>query len=267
MSKHHFKKVKRSALLFLFLSLITLGIYSAVVLSKVKKEYDLLSEDSPSHKSFAPYVVIFLLGFITLGIVPLIYLGYLSDAYGELLREEGIKKPKISYGTFVLWCVFGSLIIVGPFIAFHKLFKVAAILKTKSNERAEAYRILEEKKEKGEADVALAEDSPAVMPSEVPANVVPTSIKGEEGPAALSAMRSIPGPQTMVLPPLDPAAPVDPMSMLLAKYATCPPGTFAVRVKPSSPVLRTFAKKEDAIAFAKELAALRKVSVQYRKKQ
>lgn len=268
MKTYEFAKVHRSAILFLLWNLITLGISGCVVLSRVKKEYDILSEESPSKRKFAPYLPIYLLGFLSLGIVPLIYLGFLNEAYGELHREEGLQKPKIGYTSFVLWNVLGIFILVGPWIAFHRFFRVCAQLKTKHNEKAKMVRELEEKRSRGEPDVALAEDAPAVMPSEIPANVIPSVVKGEEkqGPAASSAIRATPGPQTIVLPPLDASSPVDPISLVLAKYAACPSGTYAVRLKPSSPVLRTFEDKEDAIAFAKELAAIRNVSVQYKKK-
>lgn len=95
----------RSLLKFILLSIITLGIYGLVVL---------------------------IFSWLTMGIVPLVWAHRFSNRVGsELLRRN--LPYQFDAGTFWLWNVLGSLIVVGPFVYTHKLLTAMNMLCTDYN--------------------------------------------------------------------------------------------------------------------------------------
>lgn len=112
-----YKNKKRSGVLFAFLSLITLNIYCLVVINKVRKEVDYFT-----NKKSKPFWPVWVLGFISLGIAPLIYVSLLSNRIEEKARQLEIARPKTSFASTFNFAFFGILFIIGPFIGFHKMF-------------------------------------------------------------------------------------------------------------------------------------------------
>ena len=112
-----YKNKKRSGALFTLLSLITLNIYCLVVINQVRKEVDYFT-----NKKSKPFWPIWILGFITLGIAPLIYISLLSNRIEEKATQLEISKPRTSFASTFNFAFFGILFIVGPFIGFHKMF-------------------------------------------------------------------------------------------------------------------------------------------------
>lgn len=112
-----YKNKKRSGVLFTFLSLITLNIYCLVVINKVRKEVDYFT-----NKKSKPFWPIWILGFISLGIAPLIYVSLLSNRIEEKARQLEIARPRTSFASTFNFAFFGILFIIGPFIGFHKMF-------------------------------------------------------------------------------------------------------------------------------------------------
>lgn len=107
---------KRNIALFVLLNTLTLGIYGLVVLSMMSSEIEQICEGDG--KKQMPYILAWLLGAVTLGIVPLIWfrtaMNRLQDnayRYGDLVR------PQYSGDSYVLWFLLGIFIVVGPIVA------------------------------------------------------------------------------------------------------------------------------------------------------
>lgn len=110
----------RSLLKFVLLSIITLGIYGIVVMSKVSTDINLIASKYDGKKTMHYCLVLFIFSWLTFGIVPLVWGHRISARIGDELIRRGID---YSFGasTFWLWNILGSLIIVGPFVYTHKL--------------------------------------------------------------------------------------------------------------------------------------------------
>lgn len=124
----------RSLLKFVLLSIITLGIYGIVVMSKVSTDINLIASKHDGKKTMHYCLVLFVFSWLTLGIVPLVWGHRISARIGDELTRRGI-----DYGfgasTFWLWNILGSLIIVGPFVYTHKLLKSMNLLSEDYNKK------------------------------------------------------------------------------------------------------------------------------------
>lgn len=106
---------------YILLSLITFGIYGIVVMFRLVDNVNTVASPYDG-KNTMNYLVMILLGIVTAGIYPLIWYHQLSDRVGIEVRRRNISSD-FSSNTFWLWYVLGSLIIVGPFIYYDRLFK------------------------------------------------------------------------------------------------------------------------------------------------
>jgi hypothetical protein len=79
----------------------------------------------------------FLLGIITLGIYNLVWLYKLANRLQNNAQKYNLTF-KESGGAVLLWYIFGSLIIVGPFIAMHIIIKNTNALAKEYNKKAQA---------------------------------------------------------------------------------------------------------------------------------
>lgn len=77
------------------------------------------------------------LSLITFGIAPLVWFHKLSNRIGDELLFRRIDYS-FSADSFWGWYFFGSLIIVGPFIYFHKLLKAMNLINGAYNTRMNA---------------------------------------------------------------------------------------------------------------------------------
>ena len=106
---------------FFFLSLITLGIYGIVVLSRVSTEINITASRYDGKRTMHLFAMT-MLAPITLGIYAWVWEHQFSQRVGDEARRRGMATT-FGAKTFWLWGVLGSLIIVGPFVYTHKLFK------------------------------------------------------------------------------------------------------------------------------------------------
>ena len=120
-------KTNKSLVKFIFLSLITFGIYSIVVMSSVSNSINTVAERYDGRHTMHYCLILFIFAPLTMGIVPLIWYNKISNRIGRELRRRGIDYS-FSCAHFWLWNVLGSLIYVGPFIYYHKLFKATNLL-------------------------------------------------------------------------------------------------------------------------------------------
>lgn len=112
---------------FFFLSIVTCGIYGLIAMSSVSSDINTVASKHDGRHTMHFCLVAFLFSWLTFGIVPFVWLCKLSGRIGNELDRR-----KIDYGfgagTFWGWGFFGSYIIVGPFIFYHKLFKAMNLL-------------------------------------------------------------------------------------------------------------------------------------------
>lgn len=199
-----YRHCKRSGVGFLFLGLITLEIYPIVVLSHVRKEVNELNANNGVKKQM-PFILAYLLGLITCGIVPLVWCTRMAGKIEIAALERKITAPRLTKAFFACWIIFGSYIIVGPFIAFHRFFKVLNLVESYENEKAASEtKSVEIKDEmKGEMDGSVAPaavDAPAAPLPEAPEEKAPESpypnlpsYEAKE-PAPIKTVRTAPAP-------------------------------------------------------------------------
>ena len=105
----------------MILNILTLGVYSVFFFTPLADELDKISPKKDRSKTmsfFAAYV----LAFFTASIVMTYWHYQIADRIDDALSECGIPMD-FGTGDFWGWYFFGSLILVGPFIYFHKLCK------------------------------------------------------------------------------------------------------------------------------------------------
>ena len=120
-------KTNRGLIKFILLSLITLGIYGLVVMSTVSTDINIIASRYDGKKTMHFCLLVFLISWLTLGIGVLVWHHRICARIGNELSRR-----RISYsfgaGTFWGWEILGALIVVGPFIYLHKLFKAMNLL-------------------------------------------------------------------------------------------------------------------------------------------
>ena len=124
---------KRSLWKMVLFGILTLGIYPAVIWSRMVTELNILASRHDGRRTM-PYFAMMMLAPITLGIFTFVWMHKLCGRIeGELLRRD----LDYSFGPrhFWLWNILGSLILVGPFIFLHKLCKAMNLLNKDFNDR------------------------------------------------------------------------------------------------------------------------------------
>lgn len=116
----------------MILNILTLGIYGVVFFMPFSFDLDKIAPRRDGSKTMN-YFLAYVLSFFTLNIV-LTYWHYQIAAR----IEDALSRRRISYefktSDFWLWFFFGSLILVGPFVYFHKLCKAMNLLCADYNE-------------------------------------------------------------------------------------------------------------------------------------
>ncbi len=232
-----YKHTNRSGVLFVFLGIITLGVYPVVLLSHVRKEVSSLLDGKGVGKQM-PFVWAYLLGFITLGLAPLIWICRMANKIEMAALEKKITSPRLS-GAYMLWAYFGVVILIGPFLAYHRFFALLNRVEGRANE---------EEQEKVENKISPAKQD---MLKEVK--------KASEGefpePASQTpALAQTPYPQ------LDQRIFDEQANENEKPWAPSPKGNVRGRkwrVR-SNGQIKVFDTKEEAVAYAKSLLAERK---------
>ncbi len=131
-----YKHCKRSGIAFIFLGIITLGIYPIVVLSHVRTEVNALNGNNGVKKQM-PFFWAYVLGLITYEIVPIVWLARMAEKIQIAALERKVTSTRISKTFVVCWLLFGSYIIVGPFLVFCRFFKLLNLVEQAENKRLE----------------------------------------------------------------------------------------------------------------------------------
>ncbi len=119
---------------FIFLSIITLGIYSLVVMSSLSNDINIAASRYDGKRTMHYCLLAFIVSPITLGIASVVWFHKISNRIGRELKRRNIAY-NLSAADFWLWYVIGSIIIVGPFIYIHKLFKAANLMCADYNQK------------------------------------------------------------------------------------------------------------------------------------
>ena len=263
----HFPHVRRSAFLFLFLGLLTLGIYPLVVLTHAGKEVNEITKNKPEMKRSMNFVGVFFLGLITLGIVPAVWLYRLAKKVGRLAKDNGIQKPSVSGGCVLALCYFFGWLILTSLIGFHKFFATLNKLESTLNDKASveakveaAKEILDEKaraevqaeiakeNEALPAPVEMKEEAPkeevlqeGIEPFEYVTDVTPKEIKEGNGNPDIAAVYHVARKEEI--------------------------RKWKVRLAHSNQPPKLFDTEEEALAYAKGLAARRHATVRIKSRE
>ncbi len=229
-----YKHVRRSGILFIFLSIITLSIWTLICLSMVNRDVNKFAK-----RKMCPYWIVWILSLIFLFIPTIIWMSTLSRRIEEEALELGITSPRTGFGKFFNWCFFGAFIVIGPWIAFCSTFRTLNAVLRRLN---------------------LAE--PVVKPVVAPVEKPATAEEKKEQP-------STPTPDVIIVRPAEPKpAPAEtkPEDIKLLEQKKEPAVIFEgsatpeatkkwrVRYANSKNAVMSFATQEEAINFAKELA-------------
>ena len=127
-------KTNKSLAKYIFLSIITFGIYGLVVMSSLSSDINITASKYDGKKTMHYCLLAFIIGPITFGIAYLVWFHRISERLGCDLKRRNIA---YSFGAsdYWLWNVIGSIIVVGPFIYYHKLFKAANLICADYNEK------------------------------------------------------------------------------------------------------------------------------------
>ena len=124
-------RTNRSLLKYIFLGIVTLGIYDLWVLYTLAEDLNILAYKHDGKRTMN-VMLVDALASCTLGISVLVWNHKMAKRIGDELQFRNIDY-KINSGTYWLWGVLGSFIIVGPFIYTHKLLKAMNLLCTSYN--------------------------------------------------------------------------------------------------------------------------------------
>ncbi len=127
-------KTNKGLLKYILLSAITFGIYSIVVMSSVSSDVNVVASRYDGKKTMHYCLLFFLVAPITAGIASIVWRHKISNRIGNELKRRGIDY-NFSASTYWLWNVLGTLIVVGPLVYLHKLFKATNLMCADYNTR------------------------------------------------------------------------------------------------------------------------------------
>ena len=127
-------KTNRGLLKFILLSLITLGIYGIVAMSSISNDINVIASRYDGKKTMHYCLLSFIVAPLTLFIGFIVWFHKLSNRIGDELKRRSIDY-NFSAGSFWLWNVLGSLILVGPFVYTYKLLTAMNMLSKDYNEK------------------------------------------------------------------------------------------------------------------------------------
>lgn len=264
-----FRHTRRSIILFLLLTPFTLCIYPIVVLCHVGKEVNQMNEGKEGYRRSMFFFGAFLLGFITLGIVPIVWMCRVAGKIGRAAVEHKVFHPHVS-GAFFFWMFFFLCwTIVCPIVALCKFFHTL-----NKTEKAINAEIDLASKEEAKAEILPAKEGgePAALPETAPAEAAVVEKAPEakpEEPVAEEPKEEEPLPYEHVteLPPEE-ISKDDPRSEIASVYHVADRDEirkWRVRIPGSDTAVKIFDTREEALAYAKGLAARKHATVRVKR--
>lgn len=127
-------RTNRGMVKFFLLSLITFGIYAIVALSNVSEDINQVASPRDGKHTMHYCLIFFIFSWLTCGIAPLVWMHRLCNRMGDELKARELPYS-IDAMTFWGWGFLGSLIVVGPFVFYHKFFKAMNLINKDYNEK------------------------------------------------------------------------------------------------------------------------------------
>ena len=126
--------INRGLAKFFFLTLITLGIYGIVIMTKISCEINTVATRYDGRKTTNYLWILLLWSWLTLGIAPLVWSHCLSERIGNELKRRQIP---YSFGSadFWLWNILGSFVGFLPLVYIHKLLSAMNMLNADYNQK------------------------------------------------------------------------------------------------------------------------------------
>lgn len=126
-------QTNRSMWKLMILNILTLGFYSIVFFIPLSFDLDKVDPKRNRDKTMN-YLVAHIASVFTFAIIVDIWHHHIADRVDEALDRRNIDY-EFNTGDFWKWFLFGSLILVGPFIYFHKLCTAMNLLCQSYNEK------------------------------------------------------------------------------------------------------------------------------------
>ncbi len=120
-------KTNRGLLKYILLSIITFGIYGIVLFSSISTDINVIAGRYDGKRTMHYCLLVFLVGWLTAGIAFFVWYHRISARIGAELTRRGVYY-RFGAGTYWLWGVLGTFILVGPLVYCHKLFKAMNML-------------------------------------------------------------------------------------------------------------------------------------------
>ena len=113
-------RTDRSLLKYILLSIVTLGLYSLWFWSQFAKDMNTVCDgDGRKTRGILARII---LSFLTVGIYNFIWMYGVGDRIYHNCHMKNIACDTTG-STVVLWYIVGSIIIIGPFMAIHKMLE------------------------------------------------------------------------------------------------------------------------------------------------
>ena len=125
-------KTNKGVIKTILLSLITFGIYGLVVMSSVSNDVNTVASRYDGKKTMHFCLLAFIVCPITFGIAGIVWYHRISNRIGAELKRRGVNYS-FSAADFWLWNVIGSIIVIGPLVYLHKLFKSVNLMNADYN--------------------------------------------------------------------------------------------------------------------------------------
>ena len=117
---------------FILLNILTLGIYGIVEMSVISSDINTIASRYDGKKTMHYCLLFFIVAGLTLGIGAIVWYHRLSARIGKELARRGISYS-FGAGSYWGWNTLGCLIVVGPLVYMHKLFKSMDLLSAHYN--------------------------------------------------------------------------------------------------------------------------------------
>lgn len=267
-----FRHTRRSVILFFLLAPLTLFIYNIVVLVHVGKEINRINEGKEGYKKSMHFLAVFFLGFITIGIVPIVWMCRVANRIGYAAVAHNIVRPHVSGASFFFLFFFFCFTIICPIIGMTKFLHT--LNKTEKAINAEI-----DAASKEEAEATILPTSEVAEEAEAPqTEVIQEAPKAEEGASEQPAEETAPEekPAEEEQPPFEHVTELppeeiskdDPRSDIASVYhVACREEIrkWRVRIPGSETAVKVFDTREEALAYAKGLAARKHATVRIKR--
>ena len=125
-------KTNKGHIKTILLSIITFGIYPLVVMSAVSNDINTVASRYDGKKTMHFCLLAFIVCPITFGIAGIVWYHRISNRIGAELKRRGVNYS-FSAADFWLWNIIGSIIVIGPLVYLHKLFKSVNLMNADYN--------------------------------------------------------------------------------------------------------------------------------------